>query len=230
MTSGLLVSRRTKVNLLKISLVDPSPENKLKFKLYRNLYNKLIRIAKKSDISIKLEANKKNPKKTWEILNEITGKSKNKESIQKICSGGNEYTDSLSKANVFNKFFSGVGEKISKSVEKTNKDYMDYLTEPPQNSIPLEFGEISQAEFITLIENLESKTSTDIDGLSNKLLKFLRFELATPLIHLFNLSLNTGIFPKNLKMSRTVPIFKSGDPSSCDNYRPISLLSSISKF
>jgi hypothetical protein len=59
MTSGLLVSRRTKVNLLKISLVDPSPENKLKFKLYRNLYNKLIRIAKKSDISNKLEANKK---------------------------------------------------------------------------------------------------------------------------------------------------------------------------
>jgi hypothetical protein len=47
MTSGLLVSRRTRVNLLKISLVDPSPENKLKFKLYRNMYNKLIRIAKK---------------------------------------------------------------------------------------------------------------------------------------------------------------------------------------
>jgi hypothetical protein len=30
-------------------------------------------------------------------------------------------------------------------------------------------------------------------------------------------------------MSRTVPIFKSGDPESCDNYRPISLLSSISQ-
>jgi hypothetical protein len=48
-------------------------------------------------------------------------------------------------------------------------------------------------------------------------------------VHLFNLSLQTGNFPDKLKMSRTVPIFKSGDPSLCDNYRPISLLSSISK-
>jgi hypothetical protein len=110
-----------------------------------------------------------------------------------------------------------------------NKNFNDYLTEPAPNSIPLEFGEISQAEFITLIENLESKSSVDINGISNKLLKFLRFELAVPLIHLFNLSLNTGKFPKELKMSRTVPIFKTGDPTSCDNYRPISLLSSISK-
>jgi hypothetical protein len=97
------------------------------------------------------------------------------------------------------------------------------------NLIPLEFGTLSHAEFITLIENLESKPSTDIDGLSNKILKFLRFELATPLVHLFNLSLRTGTFPTNLKTSRTVPIFKSGNPTLCDNYRPISLLSALSK-
>jgi hypothetical protein len=83
MTNGLLVSRRTKLGLLKISLVNPTLENKQKFKLYRNLYNKLIRIAKKDHIHEKLEANKKNPKKTWEILNELTGKSKSNVKIQK---------------------------------------------------------------------------------------------------------------------------------------------------
>jgi hypothetical protein len=61
------------------------------------------------------------------------------------------------------------------------------------------------------------------------MLKFVKFEIATPLVHMFNLSLSTGIFPSKLKMSRTVPIFKSGDPQKCDNYRPISLLSNISK-
>ncbi len=47
--------------------------------------------------------------------------------------------------------------------------------------------------------------------------------------HIFNLSIQQGIFPTKLKVSRTVPIFKAGDPLLCDNYRPISLVKSISK-
>jgi hypothetical protein len=228
MTSGLLTSRRTKIELLKKSVVDPTFLNCETYKNYRNLYNKLVRIAKKNHTHEKLEQNKKNPKKTWEILNEITGKSKSNTTIQNIRSEGVEYSNSSDKANIFNKFFSSVGENISNSVEDTNKNFNDYLNERP-NTIPLEFGQLSQAEFITIIENLEAKSSNDIDGISNKTLKFLKYELATPLVHLFNLSIQTGEFPEKLKMSRTVPIFKSGDPMICDNYRPISLLSSISK-
>jgi hypothetical protein len=227
MTSGLMVSRRTKIELLKKSINDPTFSNCEAFKKYRNLYNKLLRIVK-NHMHEKLEKKQKNPKKTWEILNEITGKSKLNISVQSIRSEGIVYTSGLDKANVFNKFFSGVGEKISNSIEHTSKNFNDYLSDHP-NAIPLEFGPISQAEFITIIDNLEAKSSTDIDGISNKMLKFLKYELATPLVHLFNLSIQSGEFPSNLKMSRTVPIFKSGDPMSCDNYWPISLLSSISK-
>jgi hypothetical protein len=50
MTKGLMISRRNKVRLLKISLVEPTAENSSKFKAYRNLYNKLIRIAKKKTV------------------------------------------------------------------------------------------------------------------------------------------------------------------------------------
>ncbi len=39
----------------------------------------------------------------------------------------------------------------------------------------------------------------------------------------------TGQFPQLFKQCRVIPIFKAGDPLECDNYRPISLLSSISK-
>jgi hypothetical protein len=59
MTKGLLTSCRTKVSLLKISLVNPTNENVQNFKRYRNLYNKLIRIAKKNDVHDRLERNKK---------------------------------------------------------------------------------------------------------------------------------------------------------------------------
>ena len=50
-----------------------------------------------------------------------------------------------------------------------------------------------------------------------------------PWRHVFNLSLSNGIFPARLKTSRTIPVFKAGRADLCDNYRPIALLSSLSK-
>ena len=43
------------------------------------------------------------------------------------------------------------------------------------------------------------------------------------LCDIFNLSLSTGQIPEAWKLSRVIPIFKSGDPQSASNYRPISL-------
>ena len=38
-----------------------------------------------------------------------------------------------------------------------------------------------------------------------------------------------GIFPSKLKIAKVLPLFKTNDPHIMDNYRPISLLTSISK-
>ena len=50
-----------------------------------------------------------------------------------------------------------------------------------------------------------------------------------PLTHLINLSLRSGVFPSELKLAKVVPIFKAGDTSAINNYRPISVLSFFSK-
>ena len=77
---------------------------------------------------------------------------------------------------------------------------------------------------------MEPKTSVDIDGISSKILKQkICTEIAKPLSHIFTLSLQNGTFPSKLKTSRVIPIFKNGDPSNTSNYRPISLLSALSK-
>lgn len=73
------------------------------------------------------------------------------------------------------------------------------------------------------------KSSTDLDGISSKLLKSVRAEIESPLAHIFNLSLTTGVFPHKLKASKVVPIHKAGDKTNCDNYRPITLVNAFSK-
>ena len=53
--------------------------------------------------------------------------------------------------------------------------------------------------------------------------------LADPITYLFNKSLNSGIFPSAFKIAKVKPLHKSGDKNNVNNYRPISLLSSLSK-
>jgi hypothetical protein len=54
--------------------------------------------------------------------------------------------------------------------------------------------------------------------------------IVDPLMHLINISLETGVFPDKLKMAKIIPIFKADDPQLFENYRPISFLTNFSKF
>ena len=53
--------------------------------------------------------------------------------------------------------------------------------------------------------------------------------MAPALEKIFNLSINTGVYPDSLKIAKVIPIFKNGSKSSVNNYRPISILSPINK-
>ena len=62
--------------------------------------------------------------------------------------------------------------------------------------------------------------------------KFLKLSInciIDPLLHVCNLSLSNGVFPSELKVAKVVPIFKGGDTTKLTNYRPVSILSVVSK-
>jgi hypothetical protein len=62
-----------------------------------------------------------------------------------------------------------------------------------------------------------------------KLLKLSSPFIISPLTHICNKSLSSGIFPDSLKYSEIKPLFKKGDKHNISNYRPISILTSFSK-
>ena len=84
-------------------------------------------------------------------------------------------------------------------------------------------------DVINVIRKLKPKSSSGSDEISTKLLIKIVEHIVIPITHIVNISMETGIFPNELKYAKVIPIHKSGDPRILNNYRPISRLSSFSK-
>ena len=77
---------------------------------------------------------------------------------------------------------------------------------------------------------LADKSNCGYDELSSILLKKIANIIKPALALIINQSLCTGIFPSKLKIAKVLPLYKNkGDCHLFDNYRPISLLPTISK-
>ena len=92
-----------------------------------------------------------------------------------------------------------------------------------------QFNLIDGEHIKKIMKSLKNKTSVGHDGVSTKLLKHISPALIKPLNLIINQSLVTGIFPNKLKIAKVLPLFKKGDKERMENYRPVSLLTSISK-
>ena len=77
---------------------------------------------------------------------------------------------------------------------------------------------------------LSAKRSCGYDDMSSIFLKKqITISILKPLTIVINQVLDNRIFPDKLNIANVVPIFKKGDRTLTNNYRPISLLPVISK-
>ena len=84
-------------------------------------------------------------------------------------------------------------------------------------------------EIECIIRQLPNKTSHGHDKISNKLLKDLSCSISLPLCSIFNQSITEGKFPDAMKKAEVIPLYKGKEFDRVINYRPISLLLTISK-
>ena len=86
----------------------------------------------------------------------------------------------------------------------------------------------SPVEIKSIILNLR-KSSPGFDGIPCSILKSSADVISGVLSEMINLSFSTGVYPEKLKVAKVIAIYKSGDKTNISNYRPISLLSIVSK-
>ena len=88
---------------------------------------------------------------------------------------------------------------------------------------------IAVHELEKLISDLKNSKSTGSDNISAYLLKLALPYVIEPLTYAYNLCINQNIFPSLLKDAKVIPLPKTKDVSDPTNYRPISILSVLSK-
>jgi hypothetical protein len=91
------------------------------------------------------------------------------------------------------------------------------------------FKFFSTHEITTIIKSLKAKNSFGYDEVSTKVLKISANYICSPITHICNKTISSGIFPERLKYSIIKPLYKKGGKTYPSNYRPISLLTSFSK-
>jgi hypothetical protein len=112
-----------------------------------------------------------------------------------------------------------------KSSESFNKSPL-----PSTSSMPeLSSIQLSEIEVVGVLRNLNPRKASGPDNIPNRLLIELADVIAPSLCTIFNMSLDLGVVPLKWKMANITPVFKREDPTLAMNYRPISLLCTLSK-
>ena len=88
---------------------------------------------------------------------------------------------------------------------------------------------ISRQDVIDSINTLKVGKATGPDFVNSYVLKEISSEISLPLQGLFNFSLRSGKVPRQWKIANVCAIYKKSDPQDVSNYRPVSLLSVVSK-
>ena len=199
-----------------------------KYKDYKNLFETIRKKSKYNYYNNELIKYKNNLKKTWNVMKDIIGKAKIQTNNlpRQIIRRDIIIKNPQEIAEEFNKFFINIGPELSSKIPNVQNNFENYLN---YVNTSIESSEITAQELKNSFSSLKINKSSGYDDISSNVIKNIYEGIEGPLMHIFNLSIKDGIFPKKLKIAKVIPAFKTGDKSELSNYRPISILPCFSK-
>ncbi|MCU7800963.1 MAG: reverse transcriptase family protein [gamma proteobacterium symbiont of Lucinoma myriamae] len=204
------------------------------YKYWRNKTNSLIKLYKK-DFFSKAVAENKDTTYIWKHIKNL-GRQSEKSRMPTELIIDNQINDKQQDVvNKLNAYFANISEtlKSSQNVEPHTdyefnrlKNYIDILI---PNDVIFRIPDMKLPDLISIIKTIDVTKATGLDGLSPKILKLSAEVVGPILLKLINISFQSGQFPDILKLAKLLPIHKGGADNDPSNYRPISILSVLSK-
>ncbi len=189
------------------------------------------RIKKRTYYRQRISDSGQNSKKLWNVRNEIMDKRTACSSF--IESDGIYLTKPFHIANYFNDYFVDKVSKIRWSMNSTlNSNSEESIKECIMNykTCTFEFHPVDVGMVERLLKSLTDSKSTGIDHLEGKLLRKYAPYVSTPVCHIFNRCLISGVFPMTRKEWKIIPLPKDATLTfNGPNSRPTSILPVLSK-
>ena len=197
-----------------------------KYRSYCKIRNRVKKLTKESQINREkdiAQSVKENPKKFWNYTKSKTKIRPGISDLEFTDPNGvkRTTTDDLEKAEVLSNFFSSV-------FTKEGPEEIPHMEER-QYQTPLDDIKVS----VKLVEKKLGKVkpckSPGPDNIHPKILREASKTLSHPLAILFQSSLDIGKIPEEWKVANVSAIFKKGNKKKAENYRPVSLTSTVCK-
>lgn len=223
LTQGIRNSCKTKRTLYKDKLNGKVSAEY--YKTYCKILRSVITEAKKKLHAHLIESAPNRSKAAWDIVKTFMGSNqiKNESILEHISTDVNDKELVLNNINTY--LINQCPNLNNLNINTASQN--EYLSPLTDSTIFLQ--PTDPTEVLNIIMSLNNTKSTGEDEIPVKLLKLIAPEVAGPLSYLINLTISSGTFPESLKTSYVKVVHKKGNKNELGNYRPISLLSNISK-
>ena len=200
------------------------------YKRQRNRVTGLIKKCKSKYHQDILRDSADSPDKFWCAIKKLYPTKLPSEQGSAFQINGTKSTDKKFISNGFCDFFTNAAINLKrKSFLLRDFVWCKNGTKPPLSKEKFIFRAVKEADILRELKKLKRKKATGLDNLSPGLLKDAAEVITKPLTFIINLSLATGVVPTDWKVAKVIPLFKSGSTAEIDNYRPISILPTLSK-
>lgn len=206
------------------------------FKRARNEVNRLVINTKKIYFKEKIQEHRNDSRKLWKSLSQLgySKQMKTKDSNITLDLGNTITSDKGVVAAGFNDYFSSVARNLVEKLPGQTGQYGEihvqkYYSQLGVKSGSFTFESVSVARVLEKLQKLDCNKATGLDAIPARFLKDSAEIISPSITHIVNSSIRQGEFPNDLKGARVIPLYKKGSKQDPSNYRPVSILSSLSK-